>query len=248
MHSAITYNIKPGHEDEIAAIFSPQSFVRANTSVLRDENGTEVGRIHGTGLFIRDGFMARVIHHEGDIRAVGRHMASQQGVKAAERQLEPYLEVPRDTATPEKFRRYFQTSLMDRLQDRSLSERPGEIAAFRHQIKPGKAEEIAEVFQQLPKAEDPALRDRTGDVTGAILGVALFLHGDSIVRAVRYQGSFEDLGRFMADWPQRPILEQKLAPYLDEEPARDRDEFLANFQANALRRISSLTTHDHVAV
>lgn len=244
MLAAITYDIKPGHEDEIAEIFSAANFRRADTPVLRDEDGTEVGRIHGTGLFIRDGFMVRVIHHDGDIAAVGRHMAGQKGVKEAERRLLPYLATPRDTETPERFRSHFQSSLMTKLQDRELSARPGKIAAMAHRVKPGKGEEIAEVFRRLPPAPDPSLRGGDGEVTGAILGVGLFLHGETMVRAVRYQGGIDDLARFMADWPQRPKMEEMLAPYLDEDRPTTREEFLARFRENTLRRISMLTTAD----
>jgi len=244
MLSAITYNIRPGHDDEIAEIFSAANFRRAASPVLRDDDGTEVGRILGTGLFIRDDLMVRVIHHEGDIAAVGRHMAGQQGVKEAERRLVPYLAAPRDTATPERFRAYFQRSLMTKLQDRELTARPGKIAAMRHRVKPGKAGEIAEVFANLPPAPDPSLRGDAGEVTGAILGVGLFLHGDVMIRAVRYQGGLDDLARFMADWPARPRLEAMLEPYLDEDRPATREEFLARFRENTLRRISMLTVAD----
>lgn len=244
MLAAITYDIRPGHEDEIAEIFSAANFRRADTPVLRDDSGAEVGRIHGTGLFIRDGFMVRVIHHEGDIAAVGRHMAGQQGVKEAERRLAPYLAASRDTETPERFRRHFQTSLMTRLQDRELSAGPGKIAALRHRVKPGKAEEIADVFRRLPPAPDPSLHGGGGEVTGTILGVGLFLHGDIMIRAVRYRGGIDDLARFMADWPQRPKMEAMLAPYLDEDRPATREEFLERFRENTLRRISMLTTAD----
>lgn len=109
-YAAITYRVKPGHEDEIAEIFG--GFQRVPDAELRDEDGTVVGRLLGTGLFIKDDVMVRVIHYEGDFVAVARKMATQTGVHSAEARLAPFLAEQRDTSTPEKFRAYFRDSLM----------------------------------------------------------------------------------------------------------------------------------------
>jgi hypothetical protein len=109
-YAAITYRVKPGHEDDIAEIFA--DFKRADTPVLRDESGQETGRLLGTAVFIKDGFMVRVIHYEGSIKDVGRHMAAQRGVHIVEEKLKPYLAEERDTATPEAFQAHFAGSLM----------------------------------------------------------------------------------------------------------------------------------------
>lgn len=109
-YAAITYDIKPGHEDEVAEIFA--GFRRADTPVLRNEQGEEVGRLLGTAVFIRDDTLVRFIHYEGDIADVGAHMARQKGVHMIEEKLKPYLATPRDTGTPDKFRRHFADSLM----------------------------------------------------------------------------------------------------------------------------------------
>lgn len=109
-YAAITYDVKPGHDEEIAEIFS--HFKRADTPVLRNEAGEEVGRLLGTAVFIKDGLLIRVIHYEGDIQDVGRHMSQQRGVHILEEKLKPYLASPRDTATPEAFQRHFANSLM----------------------------------------------------------------------------------------------------------------------------------------
>ncbi|MFD8145411.1 SchA/CurD-like domain-containing protein [Streptomyces sp. NPDC059708] len=109
-YAAITYDVKPGHEAEITEIFS--HFKRADTPVLRDESGEEAGRLLGTAVFIKDGLLVRVIHYEGDIKDVGRHMSRQPGVHILEEKLKPYLASPRDTGTPEAFQRHFAGSLM----------------------------------------------------------------------------------------------------------------------------------------
>jgi hypothetical protein len=109
-YAAITYSIKPGFEDEIAELFG--SFQRVSSPVLHDERGEESGTLLGTAVFIRDDLLVRFIHFEGSIEDVGRHMAGHPGVHAIEERLKPYLSEPRDTATPERFEKFFAASLM----------------------------------------------------------------------------------------------------------------------------------------
>ncbi|GAA3083880.1 SchA/CurD-like domain-containing protein [Streptosporangium carneum] len=108
--AAITYRVRPGHEDEIAEIFA--GFQRVDTPVMRDADGERAGRLLGTAVFIKDDVMVRVIHYEGDFRAVAAHMAGQRGVHLIEERLAPYLAVQRDTSTPEAFGRYFGDAIM----------------------------------------------------------------------------------------------------------------------------------------
>ncbi|MFC4533223.1 SchA/CurD-like domain-containing protein [Sphaerisporangium dianthi] len=109
-YAAITYNVQPGHEDEIAAIFA--GFQRVDTPELRDEEGRVAGRLLGTGVFINDATLVRFIHYEGSLQHVAQHMARQKGVHELEEKLKPYLAAPRDTGTAEGFRRHFSASLM----------------------------------------------------------------------------------------------------------------------------------------
>ncbi|MDQ7803502.1 SchA/CurD-like domain-containing protein [Amycolatopsis sp. A133] len=109
-YAAITYRIKPGHDDEIADIFA--GFRRVDTPVLRDESGAEAGKLLGTAVFMTEGMLVRVIHYEGDLRLVGRHMATQRGVHELEGKLAPYLAEQRDTSTPESFAAHFRDATM----------------------------------------------------------------------------------------------------------------------------------------
>lgn len=120
--TAITYDIKPGCEDEIAEIFG--GFKRVGSPVVRDESGAEVARILSTALFIRDDTMVRFIEYEGELEAIARFMASQPGVAEVERKLAPYLSKPRDTGTVEGFVRTFERSTMRCISQ--LSVRDGE--------------------------------------------------------------------------------------------------------------------------
>ncbi|MEU6721765.1 SchA/CurD-like domain-containing protein [Nonomuraea sp. NPDC046802] len=125
-YAAITYRVKPGHEDEIAEIF--QNFKRLGTSVLRDEEGNEVGRLLGTAVFIKDDFMVRVIHYEGTLEAVSKTMAGHGGVHSLEAKLAPYLQQQRDTSTTEAFGSYFRNATMRCISQLSADSRPAEAS------------------------------------------------------------------------------------------------------------------------
>jgi hypothetical protein len=109
-YAAISYKIKPGHEDEIAAIFA--GFRRVDSPDLRDEDGNVAGRLLGTAVFIDDATLVRFIHYEGTLELVGRHMARHPGVHLIEEKLKPFLAAERDTGTSDGFRRHFAASQM----------------------------------------------------------------------------------------------------------------------------------------
>lgn len=115
--AAITYDIKPGHEDDIARILS--EFRRVGPAAIE---GERAGTILSTAVFIRDATMVRVIEYEGDLRAIAEHMAVQPGVQEVERKLKPYLASPRDTATVDGFVRTFQASQLRCLTQLSVRE------------------------------------------------------------------------------------------------------------------------------
>ncbi|MFJ9824427.1 SchA/CurD-like domain-containing protein [Streptomyces sp. NPDC101160] len=109
-YAAITYRVKPGHEDEIAAVFA--DFQRVDTPDYTAEDGRAAGRLLGTGVFVKDDVLVRVIHYEGDFAAIGRHMAAQRGVHLLEERLAPYLAEERDTTSAEGFAAYFRAAVM----------------------------------------------------------------------------------------------------------------------------------------
>jgi len=109
-YAAITYRVKPGHEDEIAEIFA--GFQRVDTPEYAGDTGEAAGRLLGTAVFVKDEFLVRVIHYEGDFAAVGKHMAAQKGVHILEAKLAPFLAEQRDTSSPEAFGAYFRNATM----------------------------------------------------------------------------------------------------------------------------------------
>lgn len=109
-YAAIMYRIDPGHEDELAEIFA--DFKRVNSSVLRSADGNILGRLLGTAVFVKDEFMVRIIHYEGDFRAIGKHMSTQTGVMQAEQRLAPFLTHRRPATSSGEFKSNFQAALM----------------------------------------------------------------------------------------------------------------------------------------
>lgn len=109
-YAALTYRVRPGHEDEIAEIFA--KFQRVDTPEVPDADGTTVGRLLGTAVFVKDDVLVRVIHYEGDFGLISRHLSGQRGVHLIEQQLAPYLAQPRDTSTPQGFGEYFRNATM----------------------------------------------------------------------------------------------------------------------------------------
>ncbi|MEV7601794.1 SchA/CurD-like domain-containing protein [Kitasatospora sp. NPDC089797] len=122
-YAAITYRVKPGHEDEIAAIFA--DFQRVDTPDFAHADGAAAGRLLGTGVFIKDDVLVRVIHYEGDFAAVGRHMARQTGVHVLEDRLSPYLAEERDTTSAEGFAAYFRNAVMRPIAQLTVDTHPG---------------------------------------------------------------------------------------------------------------------------
>jgi SchA/CurD like domain len=120
--AAITYDIKPGFEEEIGEIFA--NFRRVGPPDVPGGDGEPAGRILGTAVFIQGATMVRFIEYEGDLQAIARHMAGQPGVREVEEKLAPYLSRPRDTGTVDGFVATFQRSLMRCLSQLSVRDRP----------------------------------------------------------------------------------------------------------------------------
>jgi hypothetical protein len=241
--SAISYGIKPGHESEIAEIFSPRNFRRVDSPEIRDENGVPVGKLLATGVFIQDTAMIRVIEYEGDIRQIGAHMARQEGVQEAERKIAPFLLAQRDTRDAAGFTQHMRNAAMRCLMQRQIPGATGtKLLALRYRIKPGCEDQLAELFGQVRGEAKPVLRGNDAQETGVLAGIAMFVHGGNMFRVVQFDGEVEDVARYMATRGQRPELERKLAPFLAEERHVDTEaEFLAEFEKANMRCISQLS-------
>ncbi|WP_433336492.1 SchA/CurD-like domain-containing protein [Spirillospora sp. CA-294931] len=115
------------------------------------------------------------------------------------------------------------------------------FAAITYDIKPGCEDQIADVFSDFKRVRNPAVRDASGAEVGRVLGTALFIQDDTMVRFIEYQGELEDVARFMAAQPGVREIERKLKPYLASPRDTDTVEgFVATFQKSTMRCISQL--------
>lgn len=192
-YAAISYDVKPGFDAEIAEIFSLANFKRASSPVIRNADRRVVGHIIGTGLFLLGDAMARVIQYDGALDDVARHMAAQVGVHEAERALMPYLRTPRHTETEAGFIAHFKRSTMTCLVSRVYNEQPlTGIVAIADRVPPHAGPALREILADAwPEVAGP----RGGQVHAALA----FLVGDKLIRALVYAGELDDVLAGLAD-------------------------------------------------
>ncbi len=114
-HWALTWPVKRGSEAKVQELFRESG---RPAHVIRDPDGNPCGKLLHTSVFMRENVVVRIIEFEGQFSDVVRHMASQKEVRELERDLEQYLEEPRDLSTPQGARAYFSKVAMQCVLDR----------------------------------------------------------------------------------------------------------------------------------
>jgi heme-degrading monooxygenase HmoA len=180
--AALSFTVKPGSEAKVAKILagyeSPQARVDAKTTLRR------------TTVFMRGNRVVRAIEIDGDLRAALQHVAAQPQVRAAEEQLNPYLEESRDLDDPEAARGFFMRSSLaevshltdprSRPQDREPTRK-----AFLYPVRHGSAEAAARL---LADHDERAIAQAAGPIAGS----TIFVREDILVRVVDLRGSVDD--------------------------------------------------------
>lgn len=121
-------------------------------------------------------------------------------------------------------------------------------AAITYRVKPGHDDEIADIFASFQRVNTPEFRDDTGEQAGRLLGTAVFIKDDVMVRVIHYEGDFLAIARHMAAQRGVHLIEEKLAPYLAEQ--RDTSTpaaFGEYFRNSTMRCISQLAVDSHPA-
>jgi hypothetical protein len=114
-------------------------------------------------------------------------------------------------------------------------------AAVTYRVKTGHEEEIAEIFAGFQQMPDPVLRGEAGAVAGRLLGTAVFVKDDIVVRVIHYEGDFAAVGRHVAAQRGTHLIEEKLAPYLAESRDTGTAEgFQSYFRDAVMRCVSQL--------
>lgn len=236
---AITYRVRPGHDEQLADIFSPHNFRRVDSPVVTDPDGRTLGMLLGTSLFVQDDVLVRIIHHDGLPAArIAEHMSVQEGVHEAERALEPYLTEERDTETPEGFRAHFHRSLMTVLEQDGPDDRPAAgTVALRYPLRPGAGAELA-----AGGAPGGAPSLRLTQEHPSVIRTALLLHGDLLVRAVQYDGHPYDVVGYLTERCWKAGAEDWLGGFLarPEAPAAE-DAYLVTVHEQAMRSVAHMS-------
>lgn len=121
-------------------------------------------------------------------------------------------------------------------------------AAITYRVKPGHEEEIAEIFAGFQRVDTPDYAGETGERAGRLLGTAVFVKDDVLVRVIHYEGDFSAVGRHMAAQRGVHLLEEKLVPYLAEQRDTASPQGFAEYFRNAsMRSVSQLTVDTHPA-
>ncbi|MGJ5891847.1 SchA/CurD-like domain-containing protein [Streptomyces niveiscabiei] len=121
-------------------------------------------------------------------------------------------------------------------------------AAITYRVKPGHDEEIAAIFAGFQRVDTPDFTDAEHKAAGRLLGTAVFLKDDVLVRVIHYEGDFSAVARHMAAQKGVHVLEEKLAPYLAEQRETASDQgFAAYFRDATMRTVSQLTIDTHPA-
>jgi hypothetical protein len=122
------------------------------------------------------------------------------------------------------------------------------FAAITYRVKPGHEEEIAEIFAGFQRVDTPDLQDEDAAKAGRLLGTAVFIKDDVMVRVIHYEGEFGAIAGHMARQRGVHLIEEKLAPYLAEQRDTSTPEgFGAYFRNAVMRCVSQLSVDTHPA-
>jgi SchA/CurD like domain len=122
------------------------------------------------------------------------------------------------------------------------------FAAITYRVKPGHEDEIAKIFAEFQRVDTPVMRDEHDDQAGRLLGTAVFIKDDVMVRVIHYEGDFRVVAGHMGRQRGVHLIEEKLAPYLAFQRDTSTPEgFQAYFRDAVMRCISQLSVETHPA-
>jgi SchA/CurD like domain len=122
------------------------------------------------------------------------------------------------------------------------------FAAISYRVKPGHEDEIAEIFAGFKRVDTPLMRDAHGEQAGRLLGTAVFIKDDVIVRVIQYEGDFSAVAAHVAGQRGVHLIEEKLVPYLAHPRDTSTPEaFGAYFRDAVMRCVSQLSLDSHPA-
>ncbi|MFV2087920.1 MULTISPECIES: TcmI family type II polyketide cyclase [unclassified Micromonospora] len=121
-------------------------------------------------------------------------------------------------------------------------------AAITYRVQPGHEDEIAEIFASFERVDRPEYGNEDNGSIGRLLGTAVFIKDDVMVRVIHFEGDFAAIARHMAGQRGVHLIEEKLAPYLSQQrETTTSDGFARYFRDATMRCISQLSVDTHPA-
>jgi hypothetical protein len=118
---ALMWDIKPGSQDAVREAF--RTYGRPDHTI-RDEDGSEVGTLLSTQVFMKENTVVRVVETTDGVPlpALGRHMGRQPAIRELEDKLDQYVAEPRDMSTDDGARTFFLKCTMELIASRRHDE------------------------------------------------------------------------------------------------------------------------------
>jgi hypothetical protein len=124
-----------------------------------------------------------------------------------------------------------------------------EFAAITFKIKPGSEGQIREIFSGFKRASSAVVRDGDNHEVAHILGTALFIKDDIMVRVIQYEGNLEEIAKFMGRQEGVREAEQRLNAYLVEpRDTSTREGFMRFFRNCSMDRLSQFAAPTDVII
>ncbi|MGM1059879.1 SchA/CurD-like domain-containing protein [Saccharothrix sp. Mg75] len=143
---ALTFAVRPGSEDAVAAILSDYHRPPPGTSA----GGPPRTLLDRTSVFMAGATVVRVVDITCPPAEAVRHLAGQPQVRAVEDRLRPYLAHPRDLSDEGDRRRFLATSAMRVAGRRGAVERGAPRTAALYLALPGRGREVARLLAAAP--------------------------------------------------------------------------------------------------
>jgi hypothetical protein len=223
---ALLFRVKPGTEAAVAEILT--AYRRPPTEIDADT------RLLATTVLMYGNVVVRSMEIEGSLPRVAAHLARRPEIQAAERALNPYLEVPRDLRGPEGARAFFQRSAMTLLTHRGAPVRVGGGDITRHALlyplRPGTGAVADAVFTG---AGDPP--PQAGGTR--LLSTTVFRHEDTVVRLFEILGDLDEAIEHLVRAAALQQVGEHLAPHLADGVDISDEDGLRRFFSDQLMTV-----------
>jgi hypothetical protein len=109
-------------------------------------------------------------------------------------------------------------------------------AAITFKVKPGTEGRVDEIFAGFRRSDSAIVHDENGKELARILGTALFIKDNTLVRVIHYEGDLAAVSRFMGRQEGVREAEQKLAEILEVPRDSFTDQGFRDFFRNSSMR------------